>query len=185
MLDRASRKVAVEILEASLTDLAPPDPGFGLDDLLRGYVNCGAALADLEIGVFARGLEAMGEPGGRELRQQAAADTHRYAARLSALAVGQAAAAMRLGGKESPEALGAASWELRSSVAEESLPGNSPAELLANAQVNFIRAAGNLVPILEGADEFESYADMLLEVAAFALFAAASYRAHEPEVNRG
>lgn len=182
-LDAQSRRVASEIVEGGLTHLPEQvDPSWPA--LNEEFVALGAALAEADVGVFARSLSSVqgDEPGAIELRETVAAELHRQAAAIVAAGVRLAVTACALGGTDVDEAFGSAAWHLRSAVVEDSVPGRTTDDLFRSAYRNYVRASHELNGLRSDSayEDFEGFAHSILgNVVGFAVDGAAGARAVE------
>jgi hypothetical protein len=182
-MDGQSQRVANELVEAGLERLDPVDSA-SLESLNVAFLALGDGLASAEIASFARGLESVqaDTPEATSLREKVAVDFHRDAATIVAAGTRVAVISFLLDGKSETEAVAAASWQLRSAIAEDTVPGKSGDELIATAHRNYVLAAADLYRLNTEAEpsEIGAFASTTLDnVVSFAVFAAASARAIE------
>jgi hypothetical protein len=185
-MDGQSQRVANELVEAGLERLAPVDSA-SLESLNVAFLALGDGLASAEIASFARGLESVqaDTPEATSLREKVAVDFHRDAAAIVAAGARVAVISFLLGGKSETEARAAASWQLRSAIAEDTVPGESGDELIATAHRNYVLAAADLYRLNTEAElsEVEGFASSVLHnVVSFAVASAAVARSVENPV---
>lgn len=185
MMDSASQRVASEILEASLSDATEPVANVSRGELAEAFVALGAAIAEAEVGNFARQLDSVrsDEPGAAELRQKVAADLHKNAALIIRRGVQVASIAWRLADRDAEEAMQSSAWELRSALNEDEVPATSTPDAMSMAHRNYVLAAGDLEHAWNADDrptELSRFAeDILSNVVVFAVAGAAMARAVE------
>lgn len=124
-------------------------------------------------------------PRRRRSERKVAVDFHRDAATIVAAGAGVAVISFLLDGKSETEARAAASWQLRSAIAEDTVPGESGDELIATAHRNYVLAAADLYRLNTEAElsEVEDFASSVLDnVVSFAVASAAAARAVENPV---
>jgi len=183
-MDSKARQVATEVVEAGLEALEEVDaPAW--DQLNLAFLELGEHLSSAYVGTFARGLESAQEdsPEAASLREKVAVDLHRKAVAIVTVGARIATIALQQKGISEPDARAAASWQLRSGVAEETPPGESEEELMATAHRNYVMAAAGLFRLNTKSatpDEVETFAhEVLDDVVSFAVSAAAQARAVE------
>jgi hypothetical protein len=144
-MDATSQRVANELVEAGLERLAPVESA-SLEALNVAFLALGDGLASAEIASFARGLESVqtDTPEAVSLREKVAVDFHRDAATIVTAGARVAVISFQLDGKSEAEARAAASWGLRSTIAEDAVPRESEDELIATAHRNYVLAAADL-----------------------------------------
>lgn len=182
-MDTKSQQVANELVEAGLANFEKvKEPTWHALNI--AFLGLGDGLASAYIATFARGLDsAQGDtPDAKSLREMVAVDLHRDASVIVTAGARAATVSFQLEGKSEDEAIAAASWRLRSAIAEDSVPGESGEELMATAHRNYVLAASDLYR-LSTEDEpagIDGFAGNLLDnVVSFGVAAAAKARAVE------
>lgn len=182
-MDTKSQQVANELVEAGLAGLKEVEAPTW-HELSVAFLGLGDGLASAGVATFARSLDSAqaDTSDAKSLRESMAIDLHRDAAAIVTAGARVAVLAFKLEGKSEKEAVAAASWRLRSAIAEDSVPGESGQELIATAHRNYVLAASDLYRLNteEEPTKLDGFAwNILDDVVSFGVAGAAEARAAE------